>query len=231
MTLFWGKVRYDGGTGSSGQILNPDHRYCGSLGHKYDSMNGLVYMRARYYEAETGRFISEDPANDGANWYSYGSNIPTKYVDASGKDASAVFGAFLAGIVAMLVTYAKTGGEASLSQMLGAFFIGVSGNLCARLGGRVTEALSDGSNAWLGAYLTGMSVGGFTRAVATMFIDMMTGTDFDGGDLALACFQGAVGSAASYGLSGTADSWAKSTSLGLFVGSVGGLLHKAGNGH
>jgi RHS repeat-associated protein len=81
----WGKVRYDGGTGSSGQILNPDQRYCGNLGHKYDSTNGLIYMRARYYEAETGRLISEDPARDGANWYGYCDCDPVNQVDRTGR--------------------------------------------------------------------------------------------------------------------------------------------------
>ncbi len=44
--------------------------YCANLGHPEDE-TGLVYMRARYYEPATGRFISEDPAQDGVNWYLY----------------------------------------------------------------------------------------------------------------------------------------------------------------
>ena len=42
-------------------------------------------MRARYYEAESGRFISEDPARDGANWYAYSKNNPVSNVDSSGN--------------------------------------------------------------------------------------------------------------------------------------------------
>jgi RHS repeat-associated protein len=87
----WGKVRYDGGTGSSGQILNPDQRYCGNLGHKYDSTSGLVYMRARYDEAETGRFISEDLARHGANWFRFVSNSPCARVDPTRREDMAKF--------------------------------------------------------------------------------------------------------------------------------------------
>jgi hypothetical protein len=35
------------------------------------SNSGTYYYNARWYDAGTGRFISEDPARDGANWYVY----------------------------------------------------------------------------------------------------------------------------------------------------------------
>lgn len=39
-------------TGGSNQ------RYCANLERVQDDESGLVYMRARYYEPESGRFIS-----------------------------------------------------------------------------------------------------------------------------------------------------------------------------
>ncbi|MDC7232986.1 MAG: RHS repeat-associated core domain-containing protein, partial [Spirochaetales bacterium] len=42
------------------------------------------YFNARWYDASTGRFISEDPARDGSNWHVYVSNNPLSFVDPTG---------------------------------------------------------------------------------------------------------------------------------------------------
>jgi len=59
--------------------------YCGNLGHPTDPESGLIYMRARFYEPWTGRFLSEDSAQQGLNWYGYCKNTPTTAVDRSGN--------------------------------------------------------------------------------------------------------------------------------------------------
>ena len=59
--------------------------FVGGLGHQTDDETGMVYMRARYYDPGVGRFVSEDPAKDGHNWYSYCSANPVNLVDRSGK--------------------------------------------------------------------------------------------------------------------------------------------------
>jgi RHS repeat-associated protein len=64
----------------------PGRGYCANLGHPEDE-TGLVYMRARYYEPTTGRFISEDPARDGGNWYLYADGDPVNKVDADGSES------------------------------------------------------------------------------------------------------------------------------------------------
>jgi RHS repeat-associated protein len=58
--------------------------YCASIGHVTDDESGLVYMRARYYEPGTGRFVSEDPARDGRNHCIYVEDDPVKNTDSSG---------------------------------------------------------------------------------------------------------------------------------------------------
>ena len=54
-------------------------------GKEDDGVTGLSYMNGRYYNAQIGRFINEDPAKDGANWYVYCYNNPLRYKDPSGK--------------------------------------------------------------------------------------------------------------------------------------------------
>ncbi|MCB1850400.1 MAG: RHS repeat-associated core domain-containing protein, partial [Gammaproteobacteria bacterium] len=50
-------------------------------------------MRARYYDAEVGRFISEDPAGfiDGLNLYAYVGGNPVNYVDPTGFGKISMF--------------------------------------------------------------------------------------------------------------------------------------------
>ena len=73
-----------------GNEQNPDandtnpFRYCGEY---YDAETGLYYLRNRYYDPQTGRFITEDPIRDGTNWYTYGNNNPILYIDPTGLDS------------------------------------------------------------------------------------------------------------------------------------------------
>ena len=56
-----------------------------------DEGNGLDFMRARFYDAGDGRFVSTDPigTNGGVNLYAYSLNSPLNYVDPSGLDCTA----------------------------------------------------------------------------------------------------------------------------------------------
>ena len=56
----------------------------GYRGEYTDSESGLVYLRARMYDAETGRFVNEDPIREGFNWYIYCAGNPIFYMDSTG---------------------------------------------------------------------------------------------------------------------------------------------------
>jgi len=80
----WGLIRQGTTTG------DPKGRYCASLGHKQDDESGLVYMRARYYEPSSGRFLNRDLCGSGLNWYVYCGDDPVGRVDISGQNAQFV---------------------------------------------------------------------------------------------------------------------------------------------
>ena len=58
----------------------------GHYGVMTDS-NGLLNMRARYYNPLTCRFINSDPARSGWNWYAFCGGDPVNYADPFGLDA------------------------------------------------------------------------------------------------------------------------------------------------
>jgi RHS repeat-associated protein len=79
--------KYDvyGGVRASGGSSTSKHRFVGSLGHASEDETGLIYMRARWMDPAVGRFISEDPARDGGNWFDYCAGNPVIKVDPSGR--------------------------------------------------------------------------------------------------------------------------------------------------
>jgi RHS repeat-associated protein len=66
----------------------------GYTGHVNDPDTGLVYMQARYYDPEVGRFLSVDPAGVSAgdavgfNRYVYANNSPLRFVDPDGRESA-----------------------------------------------------------------------------------------------------------------------------------------------
>jgi RHS repeat-associated protein len=74
--------------GSTGTLSNPFQ----FAGRELDSETRLNYLRARYYDPQTGRFLSEDPIGlvGGINMYSYVRNDPVNQTDPSGKGAEIV---------------------------------------------------------------------------------------------------------------------------------------------
>jgi RHS repeat-associated protein len=45
---------------------------------------GLQHKGQRWYTPDLGRFVSEDPIQDGSNWYAFAGNNPVTYADPTG---------------------------------------------------------------------------------------------------------------------------------------------------
>jgi RHS repeat-associated protein len=73
----------------SGDSAPSPFGYCGEY---LDNESGLIYLRNRYYNSETGRFITEDSIKDGLNWYIYCGNNPVSFVDLEGLEYIVVSG-------------------------------------------------------------------------------------------------------------------------------------------
>lgn len=90
--------RYDyNAYGAEDEDYNPFRRMFGKksvhnpfryTGEYTDSETGLVYLRNRMYDPETGRFTTEDPAKSGVNWYAYCEGNPITKVDPWGLTIS-----------------------------------------------------------------------------------------------------------------------------------------------
>ena len=106
----WGGIRSGNTTG------DPKGRYCANLGHVDDDESGLTYMRARFYEAGIGRFLSEDISHAGFNWYVYCENLPNVKNDFTGKTS----GWIILGLVFGLVFTAESIALAYTGDVIGA---------------------------------------------------------------------------------------------------------------
>ncbi|MCW5939365.1 MAG: RHS repeat-associated core domain-containing protein [Fimbriimonadaceae bacterium] len=155
----WGQVRSGSG---------PDQGYCANLQHRRDAESGLVYMRARYYEPWTGRFLSEDPAKDGANWYAYCANDPVNLFDPDGREVATATAVNLyiigSGLVNMLFT-CLLNNDWNWQTMLRGFTVGAvtaAGTLFGPVGGAIAGSLAGMADAWLtgGNILAGGILGG-----------------------------------------------------------------------
>jgi RHS repeat-associated protein len=102
----------------------------GFTGREHDNLTGLLQYRARWYDAEQGRFLSEDPAGlaGGLNLYSYAGNNPILFNDPFGLS----IGTFLEGLAVGVLE--------GIASAIAAYFI-IAG-LTALVGGTGGAALA-----------------------------------------------------------------------------------------
>ncbi len=180
----WGEVRQGATTGG------PRGRYCGSLGHVQDDETGLVYMRARYYEAGSGRFLSQDLSMNGTNWFGYCQSDPVNCVDESGRvTARGIQGIWLtiAGMALVLGAiisgyYAVTPAQlaaATLALAAGFFLLAVA-----------TEHIG---NEWLAGAMDFTELGGGLHAVMQFWGTLYPTLGTEVGGLAESKYDGIAG--------------------------------------
>jgi len=103
------------------ETIQQPFKYAGQVGIQAED-NNLYYMRARYYDAYLGRFISEDPIghNGGLNLYAYVGGNPIMLVDPSGLAASECNGCVNStiGPLELLVGGSVRGGMAILNALI-----------------------------------------------------------------------------------------------------------------
>ncbi|MFE0824140.1 RHS repeat-associated core domain-containing protein [Streptomyces sp. NPDC058847] len=136
---------YDpGGTPkASGQTSSNPYTFTG----REDDGTGLLYYRNRYYDPQTGRFISQDPIGHagGTNLYQYALSSPTTYTDPSGNSplvAGCVVGGVLDGGIDWLsqrlsgrkVNWGQVGMAAATGCLGGMLGAGVAAKSGARVG-------------------------------------------------------------------------------------------------
>ena len=69
--------------------------YGGPYGYQSDPDHGLMLLGHRYYESDTGRFLTRDPIKDGRNWYGYCGGNPLSKADSRGTMFIMVIGGML----------------------------------------------------------------------------------------------------------------------------------------
>ena len=157
-------------------------------GYYYDTETELYYLNSRYYDPETGRFISPDVVAEGGNLYTYCTNDPVNRSDDSGYLSKAWKRRLMkiaAGIVftvgAVAVTVATGGaalpviagivGGAALSGAIGGTIALIQGNDGKEA---IIDGLVDGFM-WSGFFSAGSATFNAVRSAGT-FSSTSSGT-------------------------------------------------------
>ena len=146
----WGNILSQGD--SELLSINP-FRY---RGYYYDEKTGLYYLNSRYYDPETGRFISPDDVDvlndtflqpNGLNLYTYCYNNPVMMTDPDGAFTLTWWQKLLIGLAALVlgaVAMAISGGSFAAAFVCG-FSAAVKSALAGAVMGAVLGGLSETS--------------------------------------------------------------------------------------
>ena len=180
----WGNCEYDLASGIA--TANP-FRY---RGYYFDRSTGLYYLQTRYYDPETGRFISQDDVTyldpehiNGLNLYAYCCNNPVMMTDPDGTLPK-----WLKWLLGGLVIIA--------SVVLSVATAGIGAAITGALGGGLAASIVGGAVA--GA--VGGMISGFGFSLGTQIIE--NGFDIDWKQVGIDTLIGVVSGAIAGGIFG-----------------------------
>jgi len=131
-------------------------------GREYDEYTGLMFYRARFYDPQIGRFISEDPIGfaGGINLFDYVKSNPVLYRDPTGlRRCHPLVGAIVGGIIG--ATIGAVGGAVVgpvVGGVIGGAIGGSVGGTVGLAGGPVGSVTLGGAGS-VGGAATGAAVG------------------------------------------------------------------------
>ena len=141
-------------------------------GYYYDTETSLYYLNTRYYDPETGRFISPDSTDyldpvaiNGLNLYAYCGNNPVMYVDPEGNFPILITFVLAAFAVAGMVTAGVIGHNQGKQDWELFGFIMLGGAVGLATGGLIVATIGAGATV-LGAAGLATPVLGVTAAQA-----------------------------------------------------------------
>ena len=179
----WGNILSQGG--SNILTINP-FRY---RGYYYDEETGLYYLNSRYYDPETGRFISPDDVGvldetftqlNGLNLYAYCYNNPVMMTDPDGAFALTWWQKLLIGLAFITlgaIATALSGGSFAAAFVCGlsvAVKSAVTGAIVGAVMGGLTSAFSGGNvlegtaSGLMNGLFDGFMWGGITAGVSNV---------------------------------------------------------------
>ncbi len=171
-----GTIAWQGNYDAFGRVTNSGGNASNKIrfpGQYYDQETGLNYNWNRFYNPQTGRYISSDPIGlgGGPNTYTYALNNPLILTDPTGEIVPLILGAMISGAlwgagIDIAIQLLTNGGrfdclnwnQVMSSALWGAAFGGVLGALF-RAAAIVSRAVSSGVGKLLGRSSRGLGAG------------------------------------------------------------------------
>jgi RHS repeat-associated protein len=182
------------------------HQFVGALGYEREADSGLTFIGTRYYDPSLGRFLSQDVAQWGVNWYVYAANNPASAIDTNGNNPLLIaggIGVIAGGIIGGVGAYLNGG---NVWQGIGKGI--VIGGIAGVTGGWVGGVVGGGVGGGIGGGIAGGAASGVAGDIAGQVAGNVLGWQ-DGWN-----WQQTVGSGAIGAVTG---------GIGGYIGSIGKL--------